>query len=67
MPTLRINWDDNKKVDKEFYMYQNILTKENALFKNLKLNNKNIMEIKALIENIIMKVTFYILMASLKR
>lgn len=67
MPTLRINWDDNKKVDKEFYMYQNFLTREIALFKNLKLNNKNIMEIKALIESIIVKVTLYTLMASLKR
>lgn len=59
--------DDNKKVDKEFYMYQNFLTREIALFKNLKLNNKNIMEIKALIESIIVKVTLYTLMASLKR
>lgn len=48
-------------------MYQNFLTREIALFKNLKLNNKNIMEIKALIESIIVKVTLYTLMASLKR
>lgn len=56
-----------KKLDKEVYMYQNFLTTENALFKNIKLSNKNIMEIKALIENIIVKVTLYILVASLKR
>lgn len=48
-------------------MYQNFLTTENALFKNIKLSKKNIMEIKALIETIIVKVTLYILVASLKR